>query len=332
MSNEEQAWKTYPKIFFEPLGGRTVFKSRIEMDSFRGLHKIKSSFWRAVLTKWLSHSYHEVVVLKRSDPINNNNCVKYRGETLFLQSAINKSCITISDLMVGNRLMNLNEYRTKFGLYPRDFLDYNAMFNALKRINLTNIDISSDVLFKQHVLGKLGRKLFYRNVLSPTTPICIQKWERKLGVTINEPHWKLIHDLKETRLRSLCWKIVHDIYPGNYLLYKMRISDTDRCHFCNEVDDTVHFFFQCTQVRPLWIEVAAEIDRFLGISVVLTEAMVILGVNIPHATSTELRKIYHAIAIGKLAVSKFRYGPVRSLLEIYKTDSRMRELWPVLHA
>ena len=78
MSNEEQAWKTYPKIFFEPLGGRTVFKSRIKMDSFRGLHKIKSSFWRAVLTKWLSHSYHEVVVLKRSDPINNNNCVKYR--------------------------------------------------------------------------------------------------------------------------------------------------------------------------------------------------------------------------------------------------------------
>ena len=52
MSNEEQAWKTYPKIFFEPLGGRTVFKSRIKMD--KGSAQNKKLF--------LEGSSHKMVV------------------------------------------------------------------------------------------------------------------------------------------------------------------------------------------------------------------------------------------------------------------------------
>ena len=148
---------------------------------------------------------------------------------------------------------------------------------------------------------------------------------------MDSSHWNIIHLLSETRLKTLWWKIVHNIYPGNYLLNKMGLSNTDKCNYCNEIDDTAHFFFHCPQICPLWNEVTREINRFLGITLVLNVDMVILGLTARHhITRSNMNKINHAIAIGKMAISKFKYGPNRYLLDIYKYDSQLRELWPII--
>ena len=330
VSNDTHVWKIFPKLFYKQLGGLTVFKSKTPLDRFKGLHTIKSSFWREVLSKWLTHSNrHEIATINREDPISNNMCIRFKGETLFLETAIRRSCTTISDIIIENRLINLTEFRVRFGRYPRDFLDFNAIYNALKNIDLNGLEQGNQISYKQHALGKLGRKFFYSDIVVPTTPICVQKWERKLQITLDISHWKLIQQLKETRLKTLWWKIVHDIYPGNYMLNKMGLSNTPGCNFCNEIDDTVHFFYQCTQIRPLWYEIEREINRFLGIIIELRKHMVILGIEKnPDISRPDLNKINHAIAIGKMAISKFKYGPNRNLLEIYKTDSKLRELWP----
>ena len=332
LSGDRHIWKIFPKISFSKVGGLAVFKSVIPINGFKGLNKIKSPFWREVLTKWLTYSNNqELTIMKMEDPINNNKHIRFKGETLFLESAINRSCITLSHFITNNRLLNLTEYRTKFGRYPRDFLDYNAMYNALKNIDLLTLEHNNDFIFKQQVVGKLGRKFFYSKILVVSPPICIQKWERKLGITMDSSHWNIIHLLSETRLKTLWWKIVHNIYPGNYLLNKMGLSNTDKCNYCNEIDDTAHFFFHCPQIRPLWNEVTREINRFLGITLVLNVDMVILGLTARHhITRSNMNKINHAIAIGKMAISKFKYGPNRYLLDIYKYDSQLRELWPII--
>ena len=51
---------------------------------------------------------------------------------------------------------------------------------------------------------------------------------------------------KETRLRVLQWKILHNIYPTNILLYKMKVRDDRMCSYCNDAVDCIeHFFFDC---------------------------------------------------------------------------------------
>ena len=49
---------------------------------------------------------------------------------------------------------------------------------------------------------------------------------------------------KETRLQVLQWKRLHNIYPTNTLLCKMKVKDDQMCSCCYDVVDYIeHFFF-----------------------------------------------------------------------------------------
>ena len=63
-------------------------------------------------------------------------------------------------------------------------------------------------------------------------------------------------------------------------------------------------------------------------SINLSEDFIILGPHdLPMVPSEVLLKINLAIAVGKLSISKFRYGKKRYILEIYETEGRIRHLW-----
>ena len=59
----------------------------------------------------------------------------------------------------------------------------------------------------------------------------------------------------------------------------------------------------------------------------IVEKDVILGVqDIEGLSKKDLKQINLWIAIGKLVVSKFRYGKTRNIIEIYETECRLRKL------
>jgi hypothetical protein len=35
-------------------------------------------------------------------------------------------------------------------------------------------------------------------------------------------------------------------------LYRIGKSDSDKCNFCDKIDDTLHYFFECKEVRLFW--------------------------------------------------------------------------------
>ena len=88
------------------------------------------------------------------------------------------------------------------------------------------------------------------------------------------------------------------------------------------------FFFHCQKVQLLWLEIQRDKQSHLNVSVKLDEKCVILGiVAFADISNSHLNTINQAIAIGKLSISKFRYGKQRNILEIYETDSNLRKLW-----
>ena len=108
----------------------------------------------------------------------------------------------------------------------------------------------------------------------------------------------------------------------------MKISDTQNCKFCKVIDVMEHFFFSCKKVKPLWEEIEKDIQAFLSVNIKLTQIMIILGVTDYHGSKAEVRKqINWVIAIGKMVISKFKYGRPRNIIEIYESDSRVRKLW-----
>ena len=75
-------------------------------------------------------------------------------------------------------------------------------------------------------------------------------WSRKSGLEIDKHIWSIPSLVtKETRLRVLQWKILHNIYLTNRLLCKMKVRDKQMCSYCHDVVDyTEHFFFDCPTI------------------------------------------------------------------------------------
>ena len=110
----------------------------------------------------------------------------------------------------------------------------------------------------------------------------------------------------------------------------MGIAASRNCNFCNEIDFPEHFFYSCLKVKSLWTEIQANIRKYLDVSLIIKEEHVLLGItSLIGVNSKTLKIINLALAIGKMVISKFKYGPKRNILEIYETDSKMRKLWDV---
>ena len=60
-------------------------------------------------------------------------------------------------------------------------------------------------------------------------------WNRKFPVDLDKNFWSIsFRATKETRHRVLHWKILHNIYPTNILLCKMKVKENNKCTYCNE--------------------------------------------------------------------------------------------------
>ena len=55
------------------------------------------------------------------------------------------------------------------------------------------------------------------------TPCSVHFWNNKLDICLDKAHWSNARSVtKESRLRELQWKVLHNIYPTNILLHKMQ--------------------------------------------------------------------------------------------------------------
>ena len=71
----------------------------------------------------------------------------------------------------------------------------------------------------------------FRNLLTEEVQHCaVNFWKHKLNAVINKAHWEaVLKTTKETRLRALHWKALHNSYPTNLLLHKMGFEISAKC-------------------------------------------------------------------------------------------------------
>ena len=132
---------------------------------------------------------------------------------------------------------------------------------------------------------------------------------------------------KETRLRALQFKILHNIYPAKLLLEKMGIAPDSLCQICKVQDFTEHFFAECTSVKPMWKEIEKYLAIYMGRFIKLSPSSILLGFDNSIASGNEQKKnINHAILIGKMCISKFKYGKPTHLISLFQTECETRQL------
>ena len=128
---------------------------------------------------------------------------------------------------------------------------------ACDMIDGCNIEVSSKVKALNSVQGKIIYfKYIHKRKRSPT---CVDKWtEEYPGFATADPElWQCIFKLpystvRETRLQSLQYRIIHRTITCNKKLYDMKLLPSPKCSFCDEIDTLRHFFLFCPKVVNFW--------------------------------------------------------------------------------
>ena len=323
---ERENWKAIPLIFYRKVGGIKVFECNTQSKDFKGLKLINNKFWINVLKTWLDLPWEErSAELGMSEPWFNNTKLKYKGDTIYKSRLVMINIVTIGDLFSNNRIMKVEELKERYGKYNGIELDLNIILNAILKVK-TNVGKGN--ASRMSKIQEITRKNIYNNIKGQGTFDHLKIFWNRKEAELNENHWMTpIRCTNEIRLRILQWKIIHNIYPTNILLQKMKISETKNCSYCSEIDYTEHFFFHCRMVKNVWKEIESTIEAGCGKSIKLGVIDVMLGVQgVDGINRKEMNWINHIILVGKMVVSKLKYGKHKYNLALLENELRIRQL------
>ena len=308
---------------------------------------IKSHFWKRVIETWCKIGYESLTPSTAPEdllhkPLFFNEEIKYHNNSLHFPQWIKQNILYIHDLFQNFTFLDYNELSLVVKNYPGYILDYNALFNALPKnwkILLNNIDPDSVQKAKslKFCMSKLENDILNLNnnglrkllLTHKNITRCNEKfWKRKFDVDIFNHYMSAYNATKESKLRLLHFKIMHNIYPTNILLCKMKVRPNILCNNCQVPDFIEHFFVECQLICDFWRHVFSYIRSFINLGFKLSTKDILLGLD--YSEKKDLRKkdinyINYIILLGKLCVSKFKYGENKNIYLIFESELNLRQ-------
>ena len=330
----QEKWKVIPQHILSELGADLLcFSSTVSASKYTGLTFIKSTFWSFVLTTWLDKNTQ--IIEQPSVPLSeqvlwNNSRIMFRGKSLFFKDWIDKRILFVKDIMVRSDMLPFQEVIQKVGNKPTRLFEYNALHTALRARAFQpaenipgNVPTEMNTMTPKIIRLKLSHS-------STIVPCAVNFWRHKYGITLNKSHWTMASSCtKEVRLRLLQWKILHNIYPTNILLSKMKVRDSNRCEFCNEIDYIEHFFWKCTKIQTVWTVCSEFIYKITELNVQLSDTTVLFGYEPQKQRDVNVQNINHLLLIAKMVISKFKYGTRSDLRALFENEVSLRKLMPL---
>ena len=179
----------------------------------------------------------------------------------------------------------LEEFNTKYGLNI-DFVTCNGCVQAVKKyIKGLGIAVQSNKSLSMRksftITGKVqkGTKRYYDILVeNKSKPKCCIKWNSVLSNNINWP--KTFYKIKKIHEVKLKWfqiRLVHRILATNVTLKRMKVTNNEKCTFCNTHNETIPYLFRsCDIVHRFWLMFETFVNEKC-INMKLTEDFVLFG-------------------------------------------------------
>ena len=323
-----------------------ISKSRLQNPISVFGNSINSDFWQRAACTWSFINYNMNKTINNAEealyqPIFLNSSIQYRNNPLFFGKWIKGGFLLLRDLYDNSGLINENAISKTLQDYPGFKFDFNALINAIPTelrdpLRLLSKDIidkakslsSTAIKDRNKLLDMKNKEL--RNVIISmkiNTKCNEVFWKRNLDFDISD-HYVIAHKAtKESRLRLLHFKILHNIYPTNILLHKMKVKTSPLCQVCQVPDFIEHFFVDCVQICWFWEFISSFIKSNTNKHINISRKNILLGIT--YLENKELNKrevnfINFTILLGKLCISKFKYGTLKNLTLIFECELALR--------
>ena len=261
LHNEEDGWEKFPRHF-------KIDKIPIFGDMYPSLliKNMNNPFWIDVAKACMSLQKE---IMKENNraynvPLWFNSEIRIN----FRKDWYNQGYTKISDILdTEGKLFSINTM-TNMGLRI-NFLDYEKLRFDLCNVNMIQGENNMCGPYLPNMLFKIGYNVkgcaktykllmnFNQNIISEAQ----QKWETTLNEEVPyrtvERSFKRIQKMKEgSFVKYLQFKMLHKRIVTNKLLCEMALTDTTKCPFCEEPEETIeHAFLFCDMVKNIWREV-----------------------------------------------------------------------------
>ena len=334
-------------LFLKKLGGILyITKSALLHPDEIFERAVGNLFWKDAACSWSVLHYHLRENISSAhqillQPIFLNSNIKYKNSSLVFTHWIKNNVVFICDFLKQSSIKSKNDLVSTVGNYAMLTFEHNALINALpvtwmsELQSINNEDITYAKTKKWELSDTENKIIGMKNCeirksiqnTSQLTKYNESFWKRKLEVDITEHYDIAINTTKESRLRLLHFKILHNIYPTNILLTKMKIKPSDLCETCQVPDYIEHFFYECSLIQNFWIHLNNFIKSKINFDIHLDKKNILMGLaysEFPSLKRTTLDFINSIILIGKLCISKFRYGKIKNLSLIFEMEYALR--------
>ena len=301
-------------------------------------------FYKNILSFWSDVStlppYTASSIL--SESVWHNNLLRIGNNTIspsLFRSKI--SSLFVADFFdQSGTILDWNSFKNNHGISDAHYFKWFQILHALPtdwknviRIDGGNsrilCDFSPHILVKAKIfpMSKLTSKTFYNILLDNITkpPTSQKSFHTLLGVD-NLP-WKEIYTLPrkisiDSYSRIFQFKCQHNILFLNNALFRMGLTDTPLCSYCQEVNESLHhLFLDCVISKKLWSDIKIFFSNNIAIPD-LTLQSALFGFL---GRSNDNFCLNHILLIYKLCLYRFRNKKVPNL-QLFIKNLREREL------
>ena len=108
----------------------------------------------------------------------------------------------------------------------------------------------------------------------------------------------------------------------------MGIRASDTYATCQVRETIEHFFIDCVKVQHMWGQIENIIAIKTGKQVKLLQYEKLLGITSRDKVSKKcIEYINSLMLVGKMVISKIKYGKARDYVYLLETELRSRNLW-----
>ena len=331
LNNPTSYYMKLPNYFLQ--SGKGLEYLRINPKKFQPMN-IKSFFWKKVFDIFHEHKNRRSQVTSNQYLWHNQN-IMYKSKDFMITKWIQCGIKFTKDLLIGGHFVQFDELENRVGKYPAFIFDYYAMKIAVTSYLKNNVvNLNRKTTFKGLPISneKLNPR-YIRNLIendSNVSLLCDMIWSRKYNIQISKENWLLaIKATRETKLRVIHWKVLHNIYPSGYLLEKMKIKESNLCPDCKEIEYIEHFFVKCKNISHIWKEITFIIQINIDKRITLKEGSILTGFRsqeYPNLIQEELNLLNHVVLIGLMTIGKYRYGKAIDLVSTLQSECRIRNI------